>query len=991
MPDYSNHTPTSRTEMILRNMVDGTEITLDPQSAVEYLLIQLNDKIGPGGGSLKPAGSKTFENLGVPSEEELGNIYNITDDFISNQYFIDGSGKSYKAGTNVYCIVQKDPLTEEDAYWWDIFGASIDLSEYLTKNEAEETYLGISQAGVPNGVATLGNDGKVIELPINLLTSSQLGIAGGIASLGSDGKVPSNQLPASMPASDVYEWAKAATKPDYTANEVGALSASDGQTIALQVAQLSASKLSISQVGVPNGVASLGSDGKVIELPINLLTSSQLGIAGGIATLGNDGKVPTEQLPSISGGDTVPGFKPIDFGAFYQGSYIWTDGTDIYYSKAGTQKVFDKTTKTWSNKTWYGRTSFEGNKIWTDGTDYYYSAGGGLQFKLNKETSTWESITFSTFNSASGEYVWWDGTNAQYNNSTNKYTYNKAIQDWEVQASPAAPFNFNGSAVWTDGTDIYLSYQNSHYVLDKVNMAWVSKTWTGCTNFTGDAIWTDGVNMYISSVVSGTPVQYILDKENSNWVPFKWYGPMINLYGYNIWTDGTDIYYDNGTSFSGTLYEFNPFELMGVANGIAELNNDGRIQSSQTNYVSAGQKANTTLGSRATAEGADTTASGGNSHAEGASTKATNTNAHAEGNLSTASGSSSHAEGMQTTASGSNSHAEGSYTDTNNFNSSHAEGYYTKNGAPYQHVEGSYNKGESYTYHEVGNGINTLSRSNVFEITFGDEVVTYGKNYVVSEKTNIANVADCGTIQSIAIAVSDAGVVTVTYSNGTETTYNMAEGHTGVFAWNSKTSNRRVYIKKGENHTFTFATTRPSLIIDSVKMTVIDDEVTDSHGNKLSDMLPVTTKYAESDNVGGGAKYVKRTNKDSDANTTFYPWLTTGTTSIDNASGYVSSDVRFAEAAGTENNVGVSHLKLGNSTGSGTAGNKEGKITLYAEGASAASILKSGATSTRTNNLPDKSGTLATIEDIPSITTTTTDPGAGSALTTGNIVFVYDA
>lgn len=149
MPDFSNHTPTSRTELILRNMVDGTEITLNPQSAVEYLLIQLNDKIGPGGGGgLKPSGSKTFTELGAPTEAQLGNIYNITDDFTSNSYFIDGSGKSYQAGTNVYCIVTTDPLTEESTYWWDIFAASIDLSDYLTKTEAAETYVKDSDAAI---------------------------------------------------------------------------------------------------------------------------------------------------------------------------------------------------------------------------------------------------------------------------------------------------------------------------------------------------------------------------------------------------------------------------------------------------------------------------------------------------------------------------------------------------------------------------------------------------------------------------------------------------------------------------------------------------------------------------------------------------------------------------------------------------------------------------------------------------------------------------
>jgi hypothetical protein len=197
MPDYSNHTPTSRTEMILKNMVDGTEITLNPQSAVEYLLIQLNDKIGPGGGSLKPAGSKSFESLGVPSEDELGNIYNITNDFVSNQYFIDGSGKSYKAGTNVYCIVQKDPLTEEDAYWWDIFGASIDLSDYLTKTEAATTYADEAD------IADIKID--IADLGISKIGISQVGIAGGVAGLDENGEIEGAETISALEVKTIWD------------------------------------------------------------------------------------------------------------------------------------------------------------------------------------------------------------------------------------------------------------------------------------------------------------------------------------------------------------------------------------------------------------------------------------------------------------------------------------------------------------------------------------------------------------------------------------------------------------------------------------------------------------------------------------------------------------------------------------------------------------------------------------------------------------------
>lgn len=101
----------------------------------------------------------------------------------------------------------------------------------------------------------------------NAIHESDIGVAGGVAELDSNGKVPSSQLPTipaaqvnsdwnassgvaeilnkpvSLPASDVYAWAKESTKPTYTASEVGAVATTN--------------------VGVANGVASLDSNGKV--------------------------------------------------------------------------------------------------------------------------------------------------------------------------------------------------------------------------------------------------------------------------------------------------------------------------------------------------------------------------------------------------------------------------------------------------------------------------------------------------------------------------------------------------------------------------------------------------------------------------------------------------------------------------------------------------------------------------------------------------------
>ena len=81
-----------------------------------------------------------------------------------------------------------------------------------------------------------------------------------------------------------------------------------------------------------------------------------------------------------------------------------------------------------------------------------------------------------------------------------------------------------------------------------------------------------------------------------------------------------------------------------------------------THYVAAGQRANTTLGDYATAEGSNTTASGDSSHAEGETTIASGEGAHAEGYQTTASGNDAHAEGNVTVAAGADSHAEGDST-----------------------------------------------------------------------------------------------------------------------------------------------------------------------------------------------------------------------------------------------------------------------------------------------------------------------------------------
>ena len=138
-------------------------------------------------------------------------------------------------------------------------------------------------------------------------------------------------------------------------------------------------------------------------------------------------------------------------------------------------------------------------------------------------------------------------------------------------------------------------------------------------------------------------------------------------------------------------------------------------------YITTGAKSGTTIGTCATAEGYNTTASGYGSHAEGYHT--------------TASANYAHAEGANTTASGVGSHAEGSFANALG-NYSHAGGYYTI-ANEYQYVVGKYNKdttaptsltdtATSAGLFIVGIGSSEDARSNGFRVSAGGKVYGTG-------------------------------------------------------------------------------------------------------------------------------------------------------------------------------------------------------------------------------------------------------------------------
>lgn len=225
-------------------------------------------------------------------------------------------------------------------------------------------------------------------------------------------------------------------------------------------------------------------------------------------------------------------------------SYIWSDGTDIYYSRGTQHYILNRETDTWVSKTWNGLTNFDGSYIWSDGTNVYYSASRNEQYVLDKSTSTWNTKTWGTNIPMSGGNVWTDGTNVYYSNGQyQQYVLDKSTSTWNTKTWNGYS-NLIGVYIWTDGENIYHSNNGENRVLDPATSTWSNKTWNGYTNISGEKIWYDRDNIYYSSY---SAYQYVLDKTTSTWSVKTWDG-FSNFPGTFIWKDGDNTYCSNDTN-----------------------------------------------------------------------------------------------------------------------------------------------------------------------------------------------------------------------------------------------------------------------------------------------------------------------------------------------------------------------------------------------------------------------------------------------------------
>lgn len=133
----------------------------------------------------KFAGVRSAANLD-PSKVDIGNVYNMTTSFTTDNNFMEGSGKTYPAGTNIVCVLDgEDNSTKR----WDVLGSSYDLSNYVTNNDVDIAATA-SKIVQRDGSGHINcNYLKSAWLYTSAATDRALSSCKGVAVLGTDGYI----------------------------------------------------------------------------------------------------------------------------------------------------------------------------------------------------------------------------------------------------------------------------------------------------------------------------------------------------------------------------------------------------------------------------------------------------------------------------------------------------------------------------------------------------------------------------------------------------------------------------------------------------------------------------------------------------------------------------------------------------------------------------------------------------------------------------------
>lgn len=239
----------------------------------------------------------------------------------------------------------------------------------------------------------------------------------------------------------------------------------------------------------------------------------------------------------------------------FDGKYVWSDGTNIYYSSGSSQYVLNRSNNTWSTKTWSGTTvQLDGSYIWYNpySNDWIYS-NGSTQLAFNG--STWEETAFTQTGggaaSFTGSTIWYNGTSNSlraYRAGGTNYRLSSS-RVWQTVTSSNWPA-MSKSYLWyphdfaTDGKTYYSRTATGYQGVIE-NGTYSSISWGSVKPYQGAYVWNSANHTYYS--YNGN--NYVLNDDKTAWLLTYWAGLNgVSLDASHIWHDGSNTYYSYGTT-----------------------------------------------------------------------------------------------------------------------------------------------------------------------------------------------------------------------------------------------------------------------------------------------------------------------------------------------------------------------------------------------------------------------------------------------------------
>lgn len=109
----------------------GADTAAGAISGIKTRLTALENK--PVERVYRPGGSYTFNTLPPPLEDHLGLVFNLSEDFTTDNRFLEGAGKKYGAGTNVAIVINGTGI------FYDVFAAAVPVKPVVTTRKVGVT------------------------------------------------------------------------------------------------------------------------------------------------------------------------------------------------------------------------------------------------------------------------------------------------------------------------------------------------------------------------------------------------------------------------------------------------------------------------------------------------------------------------------------------------------------------------------------------------------------------------------------------------------------------------------------------------------------------------------------------------------------------------------------------------------------------------------------------------------------------------------------